>query len=72
MKDKNSGMKKGAGKVVFVCGLISLVLSVVFLVMGLMGMDVSQEDGGIFQNIISAAIGVWLVYYGRSLMKSSD
>lgn len=72
MKDRNSGMKKGAGKVAFVCGVISLVLSAAFLVMGLMGVDAFREDGGVFRNIISAAIGVWLVYYGRSMMKSSD
>ena len=72
MKDRNSGMKKGAGKVVFVCGVISLVLSAAFLVMGLVGVDAFQEDGGVFRNIIRIAIGVWLVCYGRSLMRSSD
>ena len=72
MIDKKSNRKKPLGIFIIVCGLITLVISAVFLVMSLMGVEAVQEDGGILQYITSIAIGLFLTYYGRSLMKNAE
>ena len=66
------GYEKSAGKVAFVCGVISLVLSASFLVMGLMGVAVVQENSGGIGNIIGIAMAAFFIHHGRSMLKDDN
>lgn len=69
---KNTNKKNTAGKVTLVCGVVALVFSTAFLVMNLMGVAVVQKNSGGIENVIGIAMGAYLIYRGRSMLKDDN
>ena len=69
---KNTNQKNTAGKVTPVSGVAVLAFSAAFLVMGLMGVAVVQENSGGIGNIIGIAMAAFFIHHGRSMLKDDN
>lgn len=62
--------KKARGTFILVCGVISLIISVVFGILGLMGMEMFSED--MLCYLILIVVDAYLIYLGIKLRKTDE